>query len=120
MIPGSFVRTRTGVAFALANPPLRSGAFRAIRARIQNEPVGAEHIRVRRGPGQAWRTAGSVNEAHPFEWNTGDPAEFDIDWLDRPRPGRLTVRLELDSIAIPPLVWLEFVGVPEPLAVEGS
>jgi hypothetical protein len=113
MVPHSFLRTREGVSFAFANPPLRCGAFGAVRVRIQQEEVGPDRVRLRHGPGEEWRTAASVTPTAPFCWNPGQGAEFRIAWLDRPRPGRMTVRLELENIAIPPLVWVEFVATPE-------
>jgi hypothetical protein len=106
--PGSLVRTERGLAFSLSNPPLRMGAFHALRAFVGGAPVAASSVSVREGPGRPWRSAASLSEAEPLAIRPGQSTEIALEpWTD-PGPGRLTVRLELESVAIPPLVWVEF------------
>lgn len=106
--PGSLVATADGLAFSLSNPPLRAGAFRGLRVRIDGGPVAPDRVRVRTTAGRTWRTAASVASDSPLALTPGDPIDFEIVGLPVPMPRRPTVRLELDSVAIPPVVWVEF------------
>jgi hypothetical protein len=96
------------LSFELTNPPLRVGAFRALRAVVGGREVPPGRLRVRRGPGVPWRSAASLSAETPLELVPGQVTEFVIDAPTAPEAARITVRLELDSVAIPPLVWLEF------------
>lgn len=109
--PGSFVRTPGGLGFALANPPLRTGAFSSIRARVAGRAVPPEHVRLRGGAGEAWRRAADLSRTAPWTRGPGERTEFEIDLPSSPA-GETTVRLEFECPAIPPLVWLEFTETP--------
>jgi len=106
--PGSMVRTERGVRFELSNPPLRAGAFGAVRAWVDGTPVDPRAVSVREGAGTPWRAAASISQREPLALRPGQAAEVRLEPVTAPGPGRLTVRLELESVAIPPLVWLEF------------
>ncbi len=106
-VPGSLARTPTGVRFALANPPLRVGAFGAVRLLLNGTNVPADRLRLRTGLAAPWRTAASVSRDAPLELAPGVPTEVAAE-TPPPAKGPATVRLELESVAIPPLVWLEF------------
>ena len=107
-VPRSLQITATGLAFQLANPPLRVGAFRRLSVRVDGRSIDPTVVRVRSPPTAAWRTADSIDDGRPLPWVPGQHAEFEVD-VPSPAPGtELTVRLELTSVAIPPLVWLEF------------
>ena len=105
---GSLVRTETGLAFLLANPPLRVGAFRALRASVNAQVVAPDRLRFRPGAGTAWRTAATLGPERPLLLEPGRATELDLGGVEVPPSGRARVRLELESVAIPPLVWVEF------------
>jgi len=114
--PGSLVRTGRGLAFSLSNPPLRMGAFGALRAFVDGRPVAPTTVSVREGPGLPWRGTTSLSEEAPLSIRPGQRTEVAIEPWSGPSSGRLTVRLEFESVAIPPLVWFEFtdqLGSPE-------
>jgi hypothetical protein len=106
--PDSLVRTASGLEFVLDNPPLRSGAFSSLTVSVDGVRVPPERARVRRGEGFPWRSLADVSETSPVELLPGVPTQIAAD-AEFPGPGRtVTVRLELRSVAIPPLVWFEF------------
>ena len=106
-VPGSLHSTPTGVGFTLANPPLRVGAFGSIAASIDGEAVAPERVRFCGKDGRGWRTAAELRRDDPFVATPGNPTEFLLDLPSGAVPGRATIRLELQSVAIPPLVWVE-------------
>ncbi len=109
--PGSLVRIPDGYAFALANPPLRSGAFATARLAIDRQPVDPADLFVRE-LGRPWRSAASLSRDDPLRLAPGRRTEFRA----RVAPGvsarTVAFRLELESVAIPPLVWFEFEDLP--------
>jgi hypothetical protein len=107
-MPRSFVRTPSGFRFALANPPLRTGGFSSLRLFVDGTALPPEHVRLRPGPDQAWRTSSSLGSDQPLELQAGTHTEFEADCSLGPKLRPVTVRLELQNVAIPPLVWLEF------------
>lgn len=113
---GSLRATPSGVRFVLENPPLRLGAFGAVRVRVDGAWIPPARTRLRTEGTTAWRTAQDVDRERPIVLLPGVPTEFEVDLNER--PGReLMVRLELESVAIPPLVWFEF---REPIAAESG
>ena len=106
--PGSLTVSNGTLAFELTNPPLRVGAFRSVRALVDGRAVPALRLRFRPGPGHPWRSASSISREVPHEMVPGRSTEFAIDEAGVTAGARTTVRLELESVAIPPLVWLEF------------
>lgn len=108
---GSLERTDQGLRFALSNPPLRLGAFRAVRLFLDRQPVAPSGVRFRAGPGEAWRAASTVSRENPLVLVPGRRVEFAADSSAR-APGSVNVRLELESVAVPPLVWFEFEDTP--------
>ena len=68
----------------------------------------AGRARVRGGPGLPWRVLADLCGERPLELRPGDPTEIAVDGAPPAEAKELTVRLELQSTAIPPLVWLEF------------
>jgi hypothetical protein len=107
-LSGSLARTPTGFRFALANPPLRIGAFSGVRLLVEGTPVDPAQVRLRVGPGLPWRTTTSLSAEHPLELQAGSTLEFESNSPLEGTPKTLTIRLEFQSIAIPPLVWVEF------------
>ncbi len=65
-------------------------------------------MRLRSGPGRAWRELTDLSKEQPLDLGPGARIEFAV---ARPLPEGtkdLGIRLEFQSIAIPPLVWFEF------------
>ncbi len=106
-VPGSLVTGPYGLRFALENPPLRTGAFRALRARVNGAAVPPGSVRFRPAGTDTWRDAGGLDRDHPLELTPGARTEFELA-LAPPPTGEVTVRLEFENVAIPPLVWFEF------------
>jgi len=102
---GSLYRTADGIRFVLDNPPLRLGAFYRLGLQVNGTPVAPERWTIRAGSAAA-RTAASVGAASPVELRAGEPVE--VAASIGPLVGTVRVRLELDSVAIPPRVWMEF------------
>lgn len=111
-LPKSLVRTPLGLSFVLANPPLRLGAFSSLRVWLDGDELRPEETRLRAGPARPWRTTADVTESNPLELRPGEPTEFALDRVPVEEGRTVTVRLELQSVAIPPLVWFEFSEVP--------
>jgi hypothetical protein len=114
---GSLRRSGDGLSFALANPPLRMGAFSSVRVLLDGVAVPPGEIRVRPAEGGAWRTANEIHRAAPLELRPGEPTEISVEHATVGEGLAVTVRLELQNVAIPPLVWFEFTEVPRPEGV---
>jgi hypothetical protein len=110
--PRSLVRTHEGLAFVLSNPPLRMGAFSSLRLLLDGVEVPPGEVRFRSGADRPWRTAAEVSRLTPLELRPGEPTEVTIGRAPAEGPRAVTIRLELQSVAIPPLVWFEFTEVP--------
>ena len=96
-----------GVGFTLLNPPLRVGAFSSVRIAWDGQRLPAEQFFVR-GEGQAIeRSASDISISRPLELRPGQRVSFRLAGVPA-GAGPHRVRLELQSIAIPPLVWFEF------------
>ncbi len=101
----SLVRTPYGIAFTLTNPPLRLGAFKALRLFVDGTLVPAERSRVRAAGAEPVRFS-DIDSAHPFRLTLGQSMRLEAELLPV-GPGTHVLRLELQSAAIPPLVWIE-------------
>ena len=113
-VTGSLARSDSGLSFVLANPPLRMGAFSSFRIWVNRVEVSPTDLRFRSGEASPWRTAAEVGPAAPLEMRPGEPTEVALDRVSATGDGSVTVRLELRSVAIPPLVWMEFTDAPRP------
>ncbi len=113
--PRSLQTTEDGIRFTLRNPPLRMGAFESIRVALDG--IWAD-------PARAWVHPGGtlapipfhqIDRARPVTLPIGARTQFLVQGLDA-SPRRARVRMELKSVAIPPLVWFEFADElrPEP------
>jgi hypothetical protein len=103
---GSRQSNRGAVTFTLRNPPLRMGAFRSVRASLDGV-WAAETSTVQPGGSPAPVPLGSIDRGHPVTLPIGLRTRFTLRGVD-PTPRKGKVRLELVSVAIPPLVWYEF------------
>jgi hypothetical protein len=106
--PGSLALRKGTLTFGLLNPPLRVGAFHRVRLAVEGRPVAPDQLRFRTGEGQPWRSAAEVSAEAPLRLAPGRPVAFAATGVGPLSVDRPTVRLELESVAIPPLVWLEF------------
>lgn len=104
---GSLHRAPGGVAFTWRNPPLRMGAFRSVRATVDGAEADAARATV--WPGRAGTPVPfrSVTPERPLVLPIGERTDFFLP-VDGRVSSRPTVRVELRSVAIPPLVWYEF------------
>jgi hypothetical protein len=114
---GSLRRTPEGISFALDNPLLRVGAFTSIALRVDGERIPGERVRLRAGPGSAWRTAATIGADAPLGLGPGDRTELEILGDFGPDAKPIAVRVELRTPAIPPLVWFEFHDSPSEVAL---
>ncbi len=106
-VPGSLHATSTGLGFCLANPPLRVGAFDSVAVAVDGRGIPPERVRFRKTDAAAWRRASDVGPPDPYVVAPGDSTEFGVEVPPGSIGRRATVRLELRSVAIPPLVWIE-------------
>ncbi len=111
-VPRSLVRNAEGLSFILANPPLRVGAFSSLRFWVDRVEVPSARVRLGTGSPRVWRTAVEISGAAPLELRPGEPTEVALDQVATGVEREVTVRLELQSVAIPPLVWFEFTEAP--------
>ncbi|MCI4330329.1 MAG: hypothetical protein L3K19_00575 [Thermoplasmata archaeon] len=107
--PGSLRIEGGRAAFTLRNPPLRMGAFSAVRVLWDGTEIPAGQVTVV-PDGLPPRPSAEVDRDRPLTIPVGARCEF----LLHPTAGdshRHRIRLELQSIAIPPKVWFEFSDV---------
>jgi len=112
--PRSLRSTGDGFCFTLLNPPLRMGAFSSVRLLWNGSEVDPTRAALAVGRSAA-RPLGSIAAASPVTLPIGERVRFSVHAAPV-EPGRHRVRLELQSVAVPPLVWLEFadeMGAPE-------
>ncbi|HTP54614.1 MAG TPA: hypothetical protein VML94_06635 [Thermoplasmata archaeon] len=105
---GSLRGDGQGIRFTLGNPPLRSGAFSAVRLLWNGVPVDPAAVQLCPGGSASWRTAASLSPGDPIELHTGEPIEVAAAVGLAPVGASVDLRLELECPAIPPLVWIEF------------
>jgi hypothetical protein len=99
---------RAGVTFHLRNPPMRVGAFSGATLSWNGNPVGSENVLVRNEGEELPRSFDSISEGNPLHLILGKGLRFEAR-VPAPEVGsRHTVRLELQNVAIPPRVWLQF------------
>jgi hypothetical protein len=111
-VPRSLVRTPSGLRFRLANAPLRVGAFSGVRLVVDGTPIAPERVRVRVPPDGPWIRTSELGAASPLALDSGTPTEFEAEVRPSGKRGPLLLRLEFQSVAIPPLVWLEMHETP--------
>jgi hypothetical protein len=96
-----------GVGFTLMNPPLRVGAFSSVRVAWDGvfRPLEQTFVRVQ---GHAVeRSLADIILACPIELRPGQPIDFHLEGIPTDTDAH-RVRIELQNIAVPPLVWFEF------------
>ena len=105
--PKSLHATADGVGFSLLNPPLRVGAFSALRVSWDGTSLPAGQVFVRRAGEAVERPASDIAEGRPIDLLPGQRIDFRLAGVPT-SSGHHRVRLELQNIAVPPLVWFEF------------
>jgi hypothetical protein len=108
----SLVLRGSRLEFALLNPPLRVGAFGALRMHVEGVAIDPERVWIRRAGEAEWRCARAVSAEAPLELVPNERTLLAADLTGPVGPGRIPVRLELESLAIPPTVWMEIVESP--------
>ncbi|MCI4340260.1 MAG: hypothetical protein L3J73_03210 [Thermoplasmata archaeon] len=104
--PRSLRRTPTGFGFTLLNPPLRMGAFSSLKLIWNGTAVDASEASIIL-PDAAPRSFGSIDRSNPVSVPVGRRSRFEVA-SETVVDGRHHLRLELQSVAVPPLVWFEF------------
>ena len=104
--PASLHTVPGGVSFVLRNPPLRMGAFSALRLLWNGSPVPPGACTVLAPPEARPRRFSEIDRSAPITLPIGRRSRFFAGVV--PGEGSQRVRLELQSVAIPPKVWLEF------------
>ncbi len=102
-----------GVTFALLNPPLRVGGFSAVRVRWDGVAVPPDRAFVRREGEAVERRSDEVSATHLLDLAPGRRIDFRLEGTPV-APGHHRVRVELQNVAIPPLVWFEFADAVAP------
>ena len=105
--PSSLHRVPEGVAFTLRNPPLRMGAFSSVRVLWDHEAVPPGLVLLLREGEAVGRRLDEIDAHHPVAFSFGRRTSFRLG-IGSPSRGDHHVRLELQSVAVPPLVWFEF------------
>jgi hypothetical protein len=111
---GSLRVSEDGISFTIRNPPLRMGAFRSFQVAVDGMWVPPPNGWVHPGGAPAALTFAQIDRDHPVTLPIGVRTRFLLRSVDR-TPRRIRVRLELRSVAIPPLVWYEFVDELRPV-----
>ncbi|MGA7861165.1 MAG: hypothetical protein WCB19_04850 [Thermoplasmata archaeon] len=96
-----------GVGFTLLNPPLRVGAFSCLRVAWDGAFLPPERAFVLTEGHATERPLADITLSRPIELRPGQRIEFRLTGIPADS-GRHRVRLELQNIAVPPLVWFEF------------
>jgi hypothetical protein len=104
--PRSLGRTADGFGFTLLNPPLRMGAFSSLRLRWDQRPIDPRSATISLA-GDAPRSLASIDPTSPVTLPVGRRTRFTVA-IGQVARGRHHVRLELQSVAVPPKVWFEF------------
>ena len=103
---GSVKSEPDGVVFTLLNPPLRIGASKSLRVFWDRAPVPAERVRVEvRGDPPGVRLS-EVSATRPLTIPVGHRTDFHLQ-VPAHEEGKHRLRLELDPLAIPPMLYWE-------------
>jgi hypothetical protein len=103
---GSLRAVPDGVTFALNSPPLRMGAFQRVSLAWDRNPLAPADCTVRPVDRAVPVRFDAIDRARPLVLPAGRRVEFAAR-MEPPPSGAHTVRLELESVAIPPTVWFE-------------
>lgn len=104
---GSMTTDGRNVRFRLLNPPLRMGAFSSIALRWDGAAIPPSDATIASADSQSPRRFESISQAEPATIPIGRRTAIAFE-TDRREIAVHRVRLELKSVAIPPMVWLEF------------
>lgn len=104
--PGSLREEGGRVTFTLRNPPLRMGAFSGVRILWDGSLVDPSATQIA-PDGVPPRTLSELGRESPVTIPVGRRTRFFLPAV-KADGHRHRVRLELQSVAIPPRVWYEF------------
>jgi hypothetical protein len=105
--PKSLRVVQDGVGFTLLNPPLRVGAFSSLRVAWDGAIHPPDRAFVRAEGHSIDRALADIDVDRPVELRPGERVDIRLTGISvDSRQHR--VRLELQNIAVPPLVWFEF------------
>lgn len=104
---GSLTTDGTRVRFRLLNPPLRMGAFSRITLRWDGTAVPPSAAQISSEASRPPTRFDEISAEQPISIPVGRRTEI-VFRTDQRASGPHRVRLELQSVAIPPAVWLEF------------
>lgn len=102
------------VGFILRNPPLRVGAFSSVRLLWDGVPVDPDRSGVLVAGTGTWRKFSGVGPESPLSLPVGVRSTFALEPPTTALAGTHQVRMELESVAIPPRVWFEFTDAYRP------
>ena len=105
--PGSLSAATGGARFVLRNPPLRMGAFSAIRVQWDGRAIPGDCATVQTGDDAEPRRLSEITALDPITFGFGRRTTFRLT-MPSPTAGEHHIRVEWQSVAVPPLVWLEF------------
>lgn len=105
---GSFRTTSDGFQFRLLNPPMRMGAFSSAQLSLDGRPLPVETSYVQEEGAPARRALSELSRASPLHFRPGRPTLFQSRCPDLVAGSRHTLQLSLQSVAIPPRVWMRF------------
>jgi hypothetical protein len=103
---GSLRHVPDGIAFALHSPPLRMGAFQRASLMWDGELLPLADCTARPADRPAPARFDAIDRAHPLVLPVGGRIEFAAR-MPPPDAGPHTIRVELESVAIPPVVWFQ-------------
>ena len=103
---GSLRAVPGGIAFDLRNPPLRMGAFDGISLAWDGAPVPPAKCTAQPSDVPGPVAFDAITRESPLVLRPGNGIAFHAA-LGAPLGGLHTLRLELRSLAIPPMVWFE-------------
>jgi hypothetical protein len=104
---GSLTTDGRQVRFRLLNPPLRMGAFSRITLVWDGGAIPPSDATITSVSGQSPTRLDKISAERTVTIPIGRRTEIAFA-TDRRESGAHRVRLELESVAIPPMVWLEF------------
>jgi hypothetical protein len=116
---GSLREIPGGVTFALHSPPLRMGAFQRAQLHWDARPLAPGRCAAHPAGAPGPLPFDTITRSRPLVLPVGRRVEFSAE-MEPPGPGPHTVRLELESVAIPPVVWFQVTDHVHPISESGT
>lgn len=103
---GSLRPIPDGIAFALHSPPLRMGAFQRVSLTWDGRLLPLVDCTAHPVDLPAPVRLDTIDRPHPLILPVGERIEFAA-VVPPPEAGPHTIRVDLESVAIPPVVWFQ-------------